>query len=50
MDPLHMDVPVLAEQQELIDISSVRNQDVIWKTCRERRMMGTDRECQKNLY
>ena len=39
-----MNVPVLADQQEVIYISSVRTQDVIWKTCRERRMIGTDGE------
>ena len=42
--PLYMDVPVLADQQELINISSVRTQDVVWKICRERWMIGTDGE------
>ena len=42
--PLHMDMPVLAEQQELIYISSVQTQDVVWKTCRVRWMVGTDGE------
>ena len=32
--PLHMDVPVLADQQELIYISSVWTQDIVWKTRR----------------
>ena len=27
-----MDVPVLADQQELIYISSVQTQDVVWRT------------------
>ena len=31
--PLHMDAPVLADQQVLIYISSVRTQDVVRKTC-----------------
>ena len=30
-----MNVPVFAYQQELIYISSVRTQDVVWKTCLE---------------
>ena len=38
----HMVVPVLADQHELIYNSSVRTQDVIWKTCRERWMIGAD--------
>ena len=42
--PLHMDVPVLVDQQELIYISSVRTQDVIWKTYRERWIIGIERE------
>ena len=33
---LHTDAQVLADQQELIYISSVWTQDVIWKTCQER--------------
>ena len=39
-----MDVPVLANQQELIYISSVWTQDVIWKTYWERCMIGMDEE------
>ena len=42
--PLHMDVPVVANQQELIYISSERTQYVIWKTCRGRWIKRTDRE------
>ena len=30
-----MDVPMLADQQELFDISSEQTQDVIWKTLPE---------------
>ena len=33
--PLHMDMSVLADQQELIYISSMQTQDVVWKTCQE---------------
>ena len=40
--PLHMDVPVLADQQEPTYNSSVRTQDVVWITCRERWMIGTN--------
>ena len=29
MEPLHMDVPVLTDQQELIYISSVQTQDIV---------------------
>ncbi len=42
-----MDVPVLADQQEVIYISDVWTKNVIWKTCRERRKIGTDRERQR---
>ena len=42
MDPLHMDVSVLVNHQELIYISSVRTQDAIWKTYRW--MIGMDSE------
>ena len=33
--PLYMDVPVLADQQELIYISFMQMLDVVWKTCQE---------------
>ena len=39
-----MSVLVLANQKELIYISSVRTQDVVQKTCRERWMTGIDGE------
>ena len=39
-----MDVPVLADQQESTYNISVRTQDVVWKTCREQWMIGTDGE------
>ena len=42
MDLLHTDVPVLDYQQELIYISSVRTQDVVWENCRERWMIRTN--------
>ena len=35
MNPMHMDTPVLANQQELIYTSSVQTQDVNWKTWQE---------------
>ena len=41
---LHMEIPVLADQQELIYISSVQIQNVVWKTCQEWWMIGTDGE------
>ena len=34
--PLHIDVPVLSNQQEVTHNSCVRAQGVVWKTCRER--------------
>ena len=43
-EPRHMDVQVLVDQQEHFYISSVRTQDAIWKTCRERRIIGTEEE------
>ena len=33
--PLHMDVPVLADQQELFHICSLQTQDIVGKVCRE---------------
>ena len=39
-----MDVPVLANQQELIYTTSVRTQDVVWKTYWEQWMIGTNGE------
>ena len=41
-EALHTVVPVLADQQELIYISSVRTQDVVWKTCQERWIIEMD--------
>ena len=45
-EPVHMDVPELTDQQELIYISSERTLDVVWKkkNCRERWIIGTDGE------
>ena len=45
-------MPNLADKQEYIYISSELTQDVIWKSCRERWMTGTDghRESQGNSY
>ena len=40
---MYMDVPVLANQQELMYISSLRTQDLVVKTCRRRWTIGTDR-------
>ena len=41
--PLHKNVPVLADQQEFIYISSVQALDVVWKIW-EQWMIGMDRE------
>ena len=42
--PLHMDVPVLVRQQELIFIGSVWTQDVVGKTYQEWWMIEMDGE------
>ena len=42
--PFNMDMAVLANSQELIYISSVQTQNVVWKTCQEQWMIGTDGE------
>ena len=42
--PLHLDVSVLADQQELTSNSSVRTQDIVCKTCQVRWMIGTNGE------
>ena len=47
---LHMDLPVLAEQQELIYICSMRTQNVVWMTCRERWVIGTDGEMKSKKF
>ena len=39
-----MDAPVLADLQELTNISSILTIDVVWGTCRERRMIGSGGE------
>ena len=46
--PLHMNVPVLADQQKPIYVNFVRTLGVVWKTCWERWMIGTDGESQGN--
>ena len=42
--PLQMDLPVLADELESIHIISMRTQNVVWKTCLERWIIGTERE------
>ena len=42
--PLHMDVLVLTDHQELTNNSSVQTQDIVWKACMERWMIGMDGE------
>ena len=42
--PLHMNVPVLVNQQELIYISSVQTQDVVRKTYWTQWIIGMERE------
>ena len=44
-----MDMPVLANLQELIYISFMWTQDVVWRTCWEWWMIGVDGESQGNL-
>ena len=39
-----MDVPVLANQQELIYINFVQIQDLVWNNCQGQWMIGTDEE------
>ena len=41
---IYTDMPELADQQELIYISSVQTQDIVWKTCQEQWMIGMDEE------
>ena len=43
-----MDAQLLADQQKLIYISSVRILDIVWKTCWLRWMIGTDGESRKS--
>ena len=50
--PQHMDMPVLTDQQELIYISSVQTQDIVWKTCQEQWMKEIDgeKEPRKSMF
>ena len=48
--PLHVNVPVLVDKQELIYIISVRTQDVLWITCQEWWMIGTDGERESRKF
>ena len=47
--PLPTNVLVLADQQELINISSVRTQDVVWNPFRERWIIATDGERESGI-
>ena len=40
--PLHMDMLVVTDQQKRIYISFVWSQDIVWKTCQQRWMIGTE--------
>ena len=40
--PLHLELPVLANQRQLTNNIYVRTQDAVWKTCQEQWMIGTD--------
>ena len=44
-----MDVPVLANQQEIIYFNSVQTQYIVWKSYREQWMIGMERESQENI-
>ena len=46
---LHIHVPVMAEQQELIYIIYVVTLVAVWKTYRERWMIGTDGEREREI-
>ena len=41
---LLIDMPALADQQELTNNSSASMQDLVWKTCQERWMIGMNGE------
>ena len=49
-EPIHMVVPVLADQQELIYNSSAKTQDVVLKTCWEWWMTETDGERESGKF
>ena len=50
-EPLHMDIALFADQQELIYMNSVWTQDAVWKNCQEQWMIGMDgeRESRKSV-
>ena len=41
---LHTDMPVLADEQELIYICSVWTQDLVWKNCGGQCIIGKNRK------
>ena len=41
--PLHMDVPMLSDQEHT-DNRSQKTHDIVWKTCRNREMIETNSE------
>ena len=47
--PVHTEVPVLADRQELIDINFVWTYDVFWKAYRDRWTMGTNGKSGKSV-
>ena len=47
--PLHMDLQVLANQQELSNNSTVQTQDVVCKTCQDQWMIGTNGKREKPM-
>ena len=48
---LHMDTPVLADQQKLIFVISVQILDAVWRTCQDQKMIGMDgtRDAKKSM-
>ena len=48
--PFHMNVPVLANQQELTYNSSAQTQDTVWKTRRKLWMIGTNGERESGKF
>ena len=47
--PLHIDVLILADQQQLIYLTSVCTQDIVLKTYREQWTIGMDLERNKEV-
>ena len=48
--PLHTDMQVLDDQQELIYDSSVQTQDIVYRTCQKQWMIALNGEREREIH